>query len=351
MTVTDNVIIWSGWTANGAAYRLLGDSRSISSRSRLYGTRTSYTPKRLVTHCEGTTTSDASRGVTNTHCIAYDMEVAYDGEEQCNVGNDILCVTVKCSCKCFTRVITRAETHIEGVECVTKTTNEEIARATISAFIEHGPAFIYGHNVFLFDNVVLALSFADDDPLTKFFVPITDSVGVGSSQVGFMIALPGINNVDTYRYIRQAMATEFQRFSLECLAIQLELDVRKVDSSDLQFNSLWYTSSHTNRHRMIKYNMADCDTNECLLNKLAIIPQICTICYAASATIEDVCLYRTGAMAASALARSAMLIRNFKFELVPGYKLRPVRASVTQKPKDGMPKTGLLGIDFNYGKK
>ena len=33
----------------------------------------------------------------------------------------------------------------------------------------------------------------------------------------------------------------------------------------------------------------------------------------------------------------AMLIRNFKFELVPGYKLRPVRASVTQKPKDGMP--------------
>ena len=33
----------------------------------------------------------------------------------------------------------------------------------------------------------------------------------------------------------------------------------------------------------------------------------------------------------------AMLIRNFRFELVPGYKLRPVRASVTQKPKDGMP--------------
>lgn len=33
----------------------------------------------------------------------------------------------------------------------------------------------------------------------------------------------------------------------------------------------------------------------------------------------------------------AMLIRNFKFELVPGYKLRPARASATQKPKDGMP--------------
>ena len=101
------------------------------------------------------------------------------------------------------------------------------------------------------------------------------------------------------------MASRFLRYSLGSLAIQLELEVRKVNSSDLSFDCLWYTASESNRSRMVKYSIADCDTNRCLLDKLAIIPQICTICYAASVTLEDVCLYQTDTIAASALAKSA----------------------------------------------
>ncbi len=46
--------------------------------------------------------------------------------------------------------------------------------------------------------------------------------------VGFIMSIPGIDNMDTYRYIKKAIPQRFHSFSLANLANSLELPSRKM---------------------------------------------------------------------------------------------------------------------------
>ena len=207
--MSDDVIISAAWTSNGPMYRLFGDSRRPHTRSLLHTASTSHPYRRLIAHCEGTTARDTIKHVIGSGrvrnfrqlapsdytigtdinnlqrippvidtstvcCMAYDIEEAYNGEVECNVYNEILCVTMKCSFGQFNIVVSRAPVHIEGVECVIKVTNKSITHAVFFGFVKHAPTFIYRHNILLYYNMVLALSLPDDDPLVPLFIPITD---------------------------------------------------------------------------------------------------------------------------------------------------------------------------------
>jgi DNA polymerase elongation subunit (family B) len=231
--------------------RLLGDAlradHGHNSRTLRIATLES-SGRQLLPHCEGTTMKDGTTPIIGSgeifesrklalngyatgttvgnasltppvidgqlvhDSMAYDIEAEYDGYQYSNIHSPILCVTLMCSCGKFTKVVSRDVVDIEGVDCIVAHSNEQIAKIVIQLMVRHAPAFTYGHNVYLFDNVMLALTLGNAPEYHDLFTSITDSVGIGSSQImGFILSIPGINNIDTYRYIiKQAMGSRFQ---------------------------------------------------------------------------------------------------------------------------------------------
>jgi hypothetical protein len=58
-------------------------------------------------------------------------------------------------------------------------------------------------NVYEFDNIRLVCSLQSDSPLMNDFVSTSNMIGKTVSNVGFIMCIPEINNLDTLRYIRK----------------------------------------------------------------------------------------------------------------------------------------------------
>jgi DNA polymerase elongation subunit (family B) len=239
--------------------------------------------------------------------LSYDLEVEFDGKGACNLGAPILCATLKCSCGNYCHVVSRSRVEIEGVTCSVVDDNESMAVEVISRIMSHAPIVTVGHNIYMFDNFILAMALHNRPELHCLFKPINDRLGAGSTSLGFTLNIPGTVNLDTFRYIKQSMNGDFSQFSLSYLCRTLELKSLKIDDADIVFNLDWFMGSSSRSTNMVVYNIADCSANMELVEHLNILPQMYAIAYAARACIEDVIVYRTGALAASALAKSARL--------------------------------------------
>ena len=88
-----------------------------------------------------------------------------------------------------------------------------------------------------------------------------------------MMTLPGINNLDTYRYIRQSMFGTYKLFSLDALCTANDIASPKT-STPRVFRKRWHCEFNTNALYMLKYNLGDCMANLNLCKKLDLINHI-----------------------------------------------------------------------------
>ena len=109
----------------------------------------------------------------------------------------------------------------------------------------------------------------------------------------------------TYRYVKKAMPQKFKSFSLANLAIDLDLEHKKMETSTIACNMEWFERNINNTITMIKYNILHCEVTLDLCFSLDLINQIIALCSMTRSYILDVMLYSTGAIAASCLCNRA----------------------------------------------
>jgi DNA polymerase elongation subunit (family B) len=243
----------------------------------------------------------------NSHIMSYDIEAEYFGPRFNSLNAPMLCVCVCVCCSCgYRAVVSRSKTFKLDYVCHVVEDNSSLAEMTISLICSHNPSFLIGHNVYEFDNVRLACALKSDSSYRQYFIPTSHMIGKGISNMGFILCIPGINNLDTYRYIKKAMPQRFKSFALANLALDLGLTHKKLDTSSMTFSLTWYKHLHSNSHSMTTYNMMDCEVTLELCFKLDLVNQLIAISNITRSYIIDVMLSSTGAIAASALCAYAL---------------------------------------------
>ena len=247
----------------------------------------------------------------HSHVLCYDIEAEYAGPAYCNHDSPILCISLVCSCG-YRQSISRRDIRLSPVTCHVRSSNREMAELMLALLIDHKPIFTLGHNTYGYDNKVLALALGSGHTLSQYFKQVMRSDSSTVTDFGLMMVLPGINNLDTYRYIRQSMFGTYKAFSLDALCKANDIPSPKIGSDTRVFSEYWYMESSANAKSMLIYNLRDCTANLALCVKLDIINQVIALSYAARAWIEDVMLYNTGAMATSCLC-SAAFTRGYEY--------------------------------------
>lgn len=64
--------------------------------------------------------------------MVYDIESEFDGDKCCNFDSPMLCVTLKCSCGEYSKVISRCHVDIDGAKCIVVNNNVGMARKVIT---------------------------------------------------------------------------------------------------------------------------------------------------------------------------------------------------------------------------
>jgi hypothetical protein len=147
-----------------------------------------------------------------------------------------------CTCG-WSLVVSRTRLHDSTINQVVAGDNAGISIATMTAIIHHAPSFTVGHNIYAFDNPVLALNLPKGHKYSQMFREVTKSVTMTAPTAGLMMCIPGINNLDTYMFIRASMFGQFCQFSLDTLCKQLNLPVQKMTTSNIHVDLDWYTES------------------------------------------------------------------------------------------------------------
>lgn len=247
----------------------------------------------------------------SNHILCYDIECEYAGPACCSLRAPILCVSLVCSCG-WKQCVSRRDAYMPGNYCHVRHTNLQIAELTMALIISHKPIFTVGHNVYGYDNKVLALALGSKHTMSKYFKQIMRSDASTMTDFGLIMVIPGINNLDTYRFIRQSMFGTFKTFSLDALCKANDIPTPKTQEYSRVFSEEWYMESSVNAKDMIEYNMRDCIATIALCEKLDIVNQIVCLSYTANAWIEDVLLYNTGAIATSSLC-NATYSKGYRF--------------------------------------
>lgn len=335
------MIIWSGFINGNWYYRCLGPDGTMSTalhEAPLY--EEALESCTMIRHNESTTRTNGTsptigHGVSKTsrdycihgygvgsslgdlsqepplfnyatdHALAYDLEIEFVSRGECNTQSPILCSSLVCTCG-WSLLITRSRVHDERVNQLVLDSSEAIAIATIEAILVHAPAFSMGHNIYAFDNAVLAFALPPNHPYVRFFRSITKSSNNTAPTVGLILDIPGVNNLDTLIYVRSSMFGTFSQFSLDYLAKQLKLPMLKGCTNKMKFEIEWFEGALNNSRLMSVYNIMDCCVVLELCKNLDLINQIIALCYCSRAWIEDVMLYNTGAMATSCICFNAM---------------------------------------------
>ncbi len=284
--------------------RLNGTSPSIGSDKARKCRDYSLMGFNVGSYTNGSTEPPTELGPNNCCVMAYDIESVFAGPERTSFESAILCISLKCTCG-FEHIVTRH--RIIGLDCeqTVRDSNEGISVETMKIIIHHLPVFVVGHNVYSFDNPLLAKSLPKHHHFRTYFESVQKSDGKSSTTLGLIITIPGVNNLDTYKYIFHSMYDRFKHFSLEYLCKTLQLPVGKMDNNDVTFCKDWYSECFTNTSTMAKYNMRDCEATLGLCQKLDIVNQVVTLCYGSKAWIRDVLLNNTGAMSLSSMCSLA----------------------------------------------
>ena len=239
------------------------------------------------------------------HVVCYDIEAEFTTKSACNLRAPIMCCSLVCSCG-WRLFITRCRIADSSINQVLVSSNSELAILVVRNIIRHAPTFTIGHNIYAFDNVVLSFALPKYHPYARLFKAVTKVSITSYPSMGLMMAIPGINNLDTLMYIRTSMFGTFNQFSLDSLGKQLKLCKLKMNNKEMPFNIALYTSCADYARRMARYNIMDCEVTIELCKKLDLVNQIVALCYCSRAWAEDVMLYNTGAMATSCTCYNAL---------------------------------------------
>ena len=150
----------------------------------------------------------------NCCVMAYDIECEYAGPSKTGIQSAILCISLKCTCG-FKHIVTRS--RITGMDCKqsVRNCNEDIVVETMKLLIDHAPVFTVGHNIYTFDNPVIAKALPRNHPYRLYFQMVQKSDSKASTTMGLIMTIPGVNNLDTYKYIYHSMYHVFKYFSLD----------------------------------------------------------------------------------------------------------------------------------------
>ena len=211
----------------------------------------------------------------SAHIIYYDLEVEFFGEFNCNKNSPILCGTFLCSCG-WSRFVTIILTLFSYCKQIHSEDNRGIAETIFSLFIIHKPTFIIGHHIYAFDNKLFGTSLGPDHSMSSYFKQVVSSDSIWGTEFGIIIDIPGINNLDKFRFIKQSVFSTYKSFSLKYLCEVNNIPYPKVYSTCLVFSNKWHNDSIINFKDMIRYNMADCTANLYFFKALDLINQ--TVC-------------------------------------------------------------------------
>jgi hypothetical protein len=135
-------------------------------------------------------------GAHNCCVLAYDIESEFAGQSNSTFQSAILCVSIKCTCG-YEHVVTRSKLIGSKLPHTVMTSNATIAVEVMRLIILHTPIFTVGHNVYAFENTVLAKALPKDHKFTSYFQMVHKSDNKASTTVGLVMTVPGINNIDT----------------------------------------------------------------------------------------------------------------------------------------------------------
>ena len=146
--------------------------------------------------------------------------------------------------------------------------------------------------------------FEPDHPMSLYFKQVVRSDSSRRTEFGIIIYIPGINNLDKYRFIKQSMFRTYKSFILKYLCEVNNVPYLNVHSTWLVFRNKWYNDSIIKRKDIIRYNMHDCTHNLEFCKALDLINQIFCLSYCSSSWIRCVLLYNTIAMATPWICRN-----------------------------------------------
>lgn len=114
-------------------------------------------------------------------------------------------------------------------------TSRDIVRAFLDAMIVHRPTILAAHNGYAFDDMVLAYHC----PQEARYEALLKSVDVKSQYTNFLMMalnIPGVCNLDTLHFIRLSLSHKFQSYSLQNIALVLDLAPKSSSNSPVRLN-------------------------------------------------------------------------------------------------------------------
>ncbi len=89
--------------------------------------------------------------------LCYNIETEFAGNQVCSLDAPIICISILGSCG-WCVVVTRHYISDCTLHQVCRSTNKDMSIEAIYQIISHRPSFAITHNVYGFDNRILALS-------------------------------------------------------------------------------------------------------------------------------------------------------------------------------------------------
>ena len=91
----------------------------------------------------------------NCCVLAYNIEVEFATAANTTLNAPILCVSMKCTYG-YHIVVSRTRLFDCAINHIVRSNNAEIAIEVMTSIIKHMPTFTIGHNIYVYDNKVLA---------------------------------------------------------------------------------------------------------------------------------------------------------------------------------------------------
>lgn len=124
---------------------------------------------------------------------------------------------------------------------------------------------------------------------------------VGTDIIGYHLRVPGIIYVDLYVYIKESRFGEFKSFKLRSVVEQLKLTDRKGEIPMNHFFLPTFMCGGKVTADMAIYNMMDSKLLIDIMQRMSLCTEILSLCSIARASIDDVAVYNTGAIAISSV--------------------------------------------------
>ena len=244
------------------------------------------------------------KGMSGRYCMmGYDVECEFDPQGSIPDRGRIICASVSCSCGYSMSYGTVRCNYPRYYKRVSNSTR--VASELMRCIQSHMPLFIVGHNVYQFDNRVLAYwigcdhEYADEIDIDRYFRSMP-STRTSDDGVSVMMTIPGTNNLDTLVWFRSTMFTDYRSFGLDALCKAEGIEGK---SSKSRFSTCLTPDEML---RMIRYNVRDCEMVVELCKKKSVTDNVLYLSRVTGAPLADVAVYHTGAMGSCALSKEAM---------------------------------------------